>query len=72
MWTKPAATEIRFGFKVTMYVCNRQVANQYGAQPSGCKPIKSASTKSIEAASIKTTSTGGVFCYGSLAVPVNC
>ena len=26
MWTKPAATEMRFGFEVTMYVCNRQVA----------------------------------------------
>lgn len=23
MWTKPAATEMRFGFEVTMYVCNR-------------------------------------------------
>jgi len=22
-WTKPAATEMRFGFEVTMYVCNR-------------------------------------------------
>ena len=24
MWTSPAATEMRFGFEVTMYVCNRQ------------------------------------------------
>ncbi|HAF00297.1 MAG TPA: pyrroloquinoline quinone precursor peptide PqqA [Methylophilaceae bacterium] len=23
MWTAPAATEMRFGFEVTMYVCNR-------------------------------------------------
>ncbi|MDO9052091.1 MAG: pyrroloquinoline quinone precursor peptide PqqA [Methylotenera sp.] len=23
MWTKPAATEMRFGFEVTMYICNR-------------------------------------------------
>ncbi|MCX8518850.1 MAG: pyrroloquinoline quinone precursor peptide PqqA [Methylophilaceae bacterium] len=23
MWTKPTATEMRFGFEVTMYVCNR-------------------------------------------------
>ncbi|OYY48788.1 MAG: coenzyme PQQ precursor peptide PqqA [Methylophilales bacterium 28-44-11] len=23
MWTTPAATEMRFGFEVTMYVCNR-------------------------------------------------
>ncbi|HSI21673.1 MAG: pyrroloquinoline quinone precursor peptide PqqA [Methylophilaceae bacterium] len=23
MWTKPQATEMRFGFEVTMYVCNR-------------------------------------------------
>jgi pyrroloquinoline quinone biosynthesis protein A len=23
MWTKPAVTEMRFGFEVTMYVCNR-------------------------------------------------
>ena len=25
MWTKPAATEMRFGFEVTMYVMNKQV-----------------------------------------------
>ena len=24
MWTQPQATEMRFGFEVTMYVCNRQ------------------------------------------------
>ncbi|HCK03717.1 MAG: pyrroloquinoline quinone precursor peptide PqqA [Methylophilales bacterium] len=23
MWTQPKATEMRFGFEVTMYVCNR-------------------------------------------------
>ncbi|MEZ0236693.1 MAG: pyrroloquinoline quinone precursor peptide PqqA [Methylophilaceae bacterium] len=23
MWTKPQVTEMRFGFEVTMYVCNR-------------------------------------------------
>ncbi|MDX1914210.1 MAG: pyrroloquinoline quinone precursor peptide PqqA [Methylophilus sp.] len=23
MWTAPAATEMRFGFEVTMYVCNK-------------------------------------------------
>jgi len=23
MWTKPAATEMRFGFEITMYVANR-------------------------------------------------
>ena len=23
MWTKPAATELRFGFEVTMYVMNK-------------------------------------------------
>jgi len=23
MWTKPAATEMRFGFEVTLYVMNR-------------------------------------------------
>jgi len=23
MWTKPTATEMRFGFEVTMYVCNK-------------------------------------------------
>ncbi|MAS00316.1 MAG: pyrroloquinoline quinone precursor peptide PqqA [Nitrosomonadales bacterium] len=23
MWTQPQATEMRFGFEVTMYVCNR-------------------------------------------------
>nr|Q50436.1 RecName: Full=Coenzyme PQQ synthesis protein A; AltName: Full=Coenzyme PQQ synthesis protein D; AltName: Full=Pyrroloquinoline quinone biosynthesis protein A [Methylobacillus flagellatus]AAB42379.1 homologous to Acinetobacter calcoaceticus pqqIV, Klebsiella pneumoniae pqqA, Pseudomonas fluorescens pqqA and Methylobacterium extorquens AM1 pqqD [Methylobacillus flagellatus] len=23
MWTKPEVTEMRFGFEVTMYVCNR-------------------------------------------------
>ena len=23
MWTQPVATEMRFGFEVTMYVCNR-------------------------------------------------
>ena len=23
MWTKPEATEMRFGFEITMYVCNR-------------------------------------------------
>ncbi|HZV98786.1 MAG TPA: pyrroloquinoline quinone precursor peptide PqqA [Methylophilaceae bacterium] len=23
MWTKPEAVEMRFGFEVTMYVCNR-------------------------------------------------
>ncbi|NOT14442.1 MAG: pyrroloquinoline quinone precursor peptide PqqA [Methylotenera sp.] len=23
MWTTPVATEMRFGFEVTMYVCNR-------------------------------------------------
>jgi len=23
MWTKPSATEMRFGFEVTMYVCNK-------------------------------------------------
>ena len=23
MWTKPEATDMRFGFEVTMYVCNR-------------------------------------------------
>jgi pyrroloquinoline quinone biosynthesis protein A len=23
MWTKPEAIEMRFGFEVTMYVCNR-------------------------------------------------
>ena len=23
MWTTPAATEMRFGFEVTMYVCNK-------------------------------------------------
>ena len=22
-WTKPAYTEMRFGFEVTMYICNR-------------------------------------------------
>ena len=27
MWTKPAATEMRFGFEVTMYVMNKQVYN---------------------------------------------
>ena len=25
MWTKPAATEMRFGFEVTMYVMNKQL-----------------------------------------------
>lgn len=25
MWTKPTATEIRFGFEVTMYVMNKQL-----------------------------------------------
>ena len=24
MWTTPSATEMRFGFEVTMYVCNKQ------------------------------------------------
>ena len=24
MWTKPAATEMRFGFEVTMYIMNKQ------------------------------------------------
>ena len=24
MWTKPAATEMRFGFEITMYVMNKQ------------------------------------------------
>ena len=24
-WTKPAATEMRFGFEVTMYVMNKQL-----------------------------------------------
>ncbi|HNZ56123.1 MAG TPA: pyrroloquinoline quinone precursor peptide PqqA [Methylophilaceae bacterium] len=23
MWTTPVATEMRFGFEVTMYVCNK-------------------------------------------------
>jgi len=23
MWTTPSATEMRFGFEVTMYVCNK-------------------------------------------------
>ncbi|MGZ8251408.1 MAG: pyrroloquinoline quinone precursor peptide PqqA [Methylophilaceae bacterium] len=23
MWAKPEVTEMRFGFEVTMYVCNR-------------------------------------------------
>jgi pyrroloquinoline quinone biosynthesis protein A len=23
MWTTPAYTEMRFGFEVTMYICNR-------------------------------------------------
>ncbi|MCX7628271.1 MAG: pyrroloquinoline quinone precursor peptide PqqA [Methylophilaceae bacterium] len=23
MWTKPEVTEMRFGFEVTMYICNR-------------------------------------------------
>ncbi|MBL6727913.1 MAG: pyrroloquinoline quinone precursor peptide PqqA [Proteobacteria bacterium] len=23
MWTQPTATEMRFGFEVTMYVCNK-------------------------------------------------
>ncbi|MBT6232928.1 pyrroloquinoline quinone precursor peptide PqqA [Methylophilaceae bacterium] len=23
MWTQPQATEMRFGFEVTMYVCNK-------------------------------------------------
>jgi len=23
MWSKPEVTEMRFGFEVTMYVCNR-------------------------------------------------
>ncbi|WP_154650036.1 pyrroloquinoline quinone precursor peptide PqqA [Methylophilus methylotrophus] len=23
MWTKPAATEMRFGFEVTMYIMNK-------------------------------------------------
>jgi len=23
MWTKPAAQEMRFGFEITMYICNR-------------------------------------------------
>ena len=27
MWTKPEATEMRFGFEVTMYVCNRYGSN---------------------------------------------
>ena len=26
MWTTPAATEMRFGFEVTMYVMNKQFA----------------------------------------------
>jgi pyrroloquinoline quinone biosynthesis protein A len=26
MWTTPAATEMRFGFEVTMYVMNKQSA----------------------------------------------
>ena len=25
MWTKPAYTEMRFGFEVTMYVMNKQI-----------------------------------------------
>ena len=27
MWTKPTATEMRFGFEVTMYVMNKQLYN---------------------------------------------
>jgi pyrroloquinoline quinone biosynthesis protein A len=23
MWTTPSATEMRFGFEVTMYICNK-------------------------------------------------
>jgi pyrroloquinoline quinone biosynthesis protein A len=26
MWTKPAATEMRFGFEVTMYVMNKFIS----------------------------------------------
>ena len=29
MWTQPQATEMRFGFEVTMYVCNRQFRMKY-------------------------------------------
>ena len=25
MWTKPTATEMRFGFEVTLYVMNKQI-----------------------------------------------
>ena len=28
MWTTPQATEMRFGFEVTMYVMNKQLLKQ--------------------------------------------
>ena len=30
MWTTPAATEMRFGFEVTMYVMNKQLLSVWG------------------------------------------
>ena len=30
MWTTPAATEMRFGFEVTMYVMNKYLFVNYG------------------------------------------
>ena len=37
MWTKPAATEMRFGFEVTMYVCNRQSLVQLKVKCKGTR-----------------------------------
>ena len=33
MWTTPAATEMRFGFEVTMYVMNNNHCSKYYKSP---------------------------------------
>jgi len=37
MWTTPAATEMRFGFEVTMYVMNRRTISIINSEVISCK-----------------------------------
>ena len=32
MWTTPSATEMRFGFEITMYVMNQELATKYSVR----------------------------------------
>ncbi len=34
-WTTPAATDLRFGFEITMYIANRSFVSAAAGQPPG-------------------------------------